>query len=293
MKIARFRVGDGPTRIGAVDGDAIVGLDALGLADDAVAAAMMAPSERDVALRGATREPLSSVTLLAPVARPPKFLAIGLNYIDHIEEGGGDVPDFPIFFNKQSTCVNDPFGDIPIPTAAPDHVDYEGELGLIIGKRCRNVAAADAASVVAGYTIVNDVSVRDWQRKARTMTLGKSWDGHGPIGPWLVTTDEITEPHGLRMKTFINDELRQDTTTDLMVFNSWVQIETLSTVCTLEVGDVIATGTSSGVAAYFDPPKFVKDGDVCKIEVEGIGVLENTYVAEPRCRPSWQAQSQL
>ena len=266
--------------MGAVEGDEVVSLDALGLGDDVVAAAMLEPSVRDAALSGARRMPLASVTLLAPVARPPKFFAIGLNYIDHIEEGGRAVPEHPIFFNKQSTCVNDPYGRIPIPTAAPDNVDYEGELGLVIGKECRAVSAADAPSVVAGYTIVNDVSVRDWQRRAPTMTLGKSWDGHGPMGPWLVTTDEMPEPHGLRMKTFINDELRQDTTTDLMVFDCWRQIEELTTVCTLEVGDVIATGTSSGVAAYFDPPRFVKDGDVCVIEVEGIGSLENTFVAE-------------
>jgi 2-keto-4-pentenoate hydratase/2-oxohepta-3-ene-1,7-dioic acid hydratase in catechol pathway len=248
--------------------------------DDVVAAAMLDPGTRDAAVVGAERLALDAITLLAPVARPPKFFAIGLNYLDHIEEGGRPVPEHPIFFNKQSTCVNDPFGDIPIPAVAPNAVDYEGELGLVIGKECRSVSAANAPLVVAGYTIVNDVSVRDWQRRSPTMTLGKSWDGHGPMGPWLVTTDEILDPHGLRMKTFINGELRQDTTTDLMVFNCWQQIETLSTVCTLEVGDVIATGTSSGVAAYFDPPKFVVDGDVCVIEVEGIGSLENTYVNE-------------
>ena len=280
MKIARFTHRGGPPRIGAVDGDEVVSLDRLSVGDDVVAAAMLDPGTRDAAVVGAERFALDAITLLAPVARPPKFFAIGLNYLDHIEEGGRPVPEHPIFFNKQSTCVNDPFGDIPIPAVAPNAVDYEGELGLVIGKECRSVSAANAPLVVAGYTIVNDVSVRDWQRRSPTMTLGKSWDGHGPMGPWLVTTDEISDPHGLRMKTFINGELRQDTTTDLMVFNCWQQIETLSTVCTLEVGDVIATGTSSGVAAYFDPPKFVVDGDVCIIEVEGIGSLENTYVNE-------------
>jgi 2-keto-4-pentenoate hydratase/2-oxohepta-3-ene-1,7-dioic acid hydratase in catechol pathway len=280
MKIARFTHRGGPPRIGAVDGDEVVSLDRLSVGDDVVAAAMLDPGTRDAAVVGAERFALDAITLLAPVARPPKFFAIGLNYLDHIEEGGRPVPEHPIFFNKQSTCVNDPFGDIPIPAVAPNAVDYEGELGLVIGKECRSVSAANAPLVVAGYTIVNDVSVRDWQRRSPTMTLGKSWDGHGPMGPWLVTTDEISDPHGLRMKTFINGELRQDTTTDLMVFNCWQQIETLSTVCTLEVGDVIATGTSSGVAAYFDPPKFVVDGDVCVIEVEGIGSLENTYVNE-------------
>ncbi len=280
MKIARFRIEDGPAQLGAVQGDDVVSLASLGLGDDVVAAAMLTPAERDAALAGAESYSLDDVTLLAPVARPPKFLAIGLNYVDHVEEGGRAVPEFPMFFNKQSTCINDPFGDVPIPPESPNHVDYEGELGLVIGRECRRVSAADAHTVVAGYFIVNDVSVRDWQRRAQTMTLGKSWDGHGPIGPWLVTTDEMPNPHGLSLQTFVNDELRQSTTTDKMVFDCWAQIETLSTVCTLEVGDVIATGTCAGVAAYFDPPKFLKHGDVCRIEIEGIGTLENRFVDE-------------
>ncbi len=284
MKIARFRLNaeapDAAARLGAVDGSEVVSLDALGLGDDAVAAALLEPSVRDAALAGAGRWPLADVVLLAPVARPPKFLAIGLNYLDHIAEGGRPVPEFPVFFNKQSTCVNDPNADVPIPPESPEKVDYEGELGVVIGKRSRRVSRQDAPLVIAGYCIVNDVSVRDWQAKSPTMWLGKSWDGHGPCGPWLVTTDEITEPHGLRMQTFVNGELRQNTTTDQMVFDIWHQIETLSTVCTLEVGDVLATGTSSGVAAYFDPPRFLNDGDVVRIDVEGIGWLENRFVTE-------------
>jgi 2-keto-4-pentenoate hydratase/2-oxohepta-3-ene-1,7-dioic acid hydratase in catechol pathway len=263
----------------------VVSLGWLALGDDVVAAAMLDPGEREGALDGADRWPLAEVTLLAPIRRPPKFLAIGLNYRDHIEEGGRPVPEFPVVFNKQSTCVNDPFADVPIPAAAPDHVDYEGELGLVIGRECRAVSRADAASVVAGYLVVDDVSVRDWQGKSPTMTLGKSWDGHGPTGPWLVTADEIGDPHGLEMRTWVNDELRQSTTTDQMVFDCWDQIETISTVCTLEPGDIIATGTSSGVAAYFDPPKFLKHGDVVRIEIERIGVIEHRFVDEATLNP--------
>ncbi len=284
MKIARFQLRseghDAEAQLGAVDGNDVVSLASLGLGDDVVAAALLDPVQRAEALVGAQRWPLAQVSLLAPVARPPKFLAIGLNYLDHVAEGNRQVPEFPMFFNKQSTCVNDPDADVPIPPESPDRVDYEGELGVIIGKRCRRVSRDDAASVVAGYCIVNDVSVRDWQAKSPTMWLGKSWDGHGPFGPWLVTTDEITDPHGLRMQTFVNGELRQDTTTDQMVFDVWHQIETLTTVCTLEVGDVLATGTSSGVAASFDPPRFLRDGDVVRIEVEGVGWLENRFVNE-------------
>ncbi len=289
MKIARFTVGTSRPQWGAVVG---VGVD--GRLDDAevvslawldaadvVTAAMLDPADRDAALEGADRWPLAEVTLLAPIPRPPKFLAIGLNYRDHIEEGNRPVPAFPVVFNKQSTCVNDPFADVPIPAAAPDRVDYEGELGVVIGRNCRAVSRDDAPSVVAGYLVVDDVSVRDWQAKAPTMTLGKSWDGHGPIGPWLVTADEIEDPHGLAMTTTVNGELRQQTTTDQMVFDCWEQIETISTVCTLEAGDIIATGTSSGVAAYFDPPKFLRDGDVVRIEVERIGAIEHRFVDEP------------
>lgn len=286
MKIARFDTGDGTARIGAVsldDGDGpgtVTSLAALGV-DDVVSAALVAPADRTAALDGATSWPLDAVTLLAPVPDPPKFMAIGLNYRDHIEETGREAPAFPMFFNKQRTCVNDPRGDVVIPAEAPDRVDYEGELGMVIGTRCRRVGRDEAPSVVAGYLAVNDVSVRDWQAKAPTMTLGKSWDGHGPTGPWLVTTDELADPHGLAMKTFVNGELRQDTTTDLMVFDAWTQIETLSTVFTLEPGDIIATGTSSGVALAMDPPAFLAPGDVVRIEIESIGAIENRFVADP------------
>ncbi len=281
MKIARFDAGDGSAQLGAVDVAAatVTSLAALGT-DDVVTAALTDPPERTAALDGAASWALDDVTLLAPVPDPPKFMAIGLNYRDHIEETGRDAPKFPMFFNKQRTCVNDPTGDVVIPAEAPDRVDYEGELGMVIGTRCRRVGRDDAPSVVAGYLVVNDVSVRDWQAKAQTMTLGKSWDGHGPTGPWLVTTDELADPHGLAMKTFVNDELRQDTTTDLMVFDAWTQIETLSTVFTLEPGDIIATGTSSGVALAMDPPAFLAPGDVVRIEIENIGTIENRFVAD-------------
>ncbi len=285
MKIARFTANGSEPQLGAIDGEDVVSLGWLGLGDDVVAAAMLDPKERDDAADKADRWPLADVTLLAPVPRPPKFLAIGLNYRDHIEEGNRPVPEFPVVFNKQTSCINDPFADVPIPSAAPDQVDYEGELGMVIGSRARAVSREDASSIVAGYLVVNDVSVRDWQGKSPTMTLGKSWDGHGPIGPWLVTADELGDPHGLEMKTWVNGELRQSTTTDQMVFDCWEQIETISTVCTLEPGDIIATGTSSGVAAYFDPPKFLKDGDVVRIEVERIGVIEHRFVNESTLNP--------
>jgi 2-keto-4-pentenoate hydratase/2-oxohepta-3-ene-1,7-dioic acid hydratase in catechol pathway len=159
-------------------------------------------------------------------------------------------------------------------------VDYEGELAFVIGRRCRHVSAADAPSVIAGYTIVNDVSVRDWQMRTQTKTMGKSFDTHGPIGPWVVTADEIPGPQDLRIRTWVNDDLRQDAKTDDLIFDCYEMVEHLTTAFTLEVGDVIATGTPAGVGMAMDPPGWLVPGDNVRIEIEGIGVLENPVVAE-------------
>ena len=222
---------------------------------------------------------LDDVHLEPPIPDLSKFLCIGLNYRDHIEERGNQVPDFPVFFNKQVSCINGPYDPVEYPNASSE-LDYEGELGLVIGRRCRHVAAADAADVIAGYVIVNDVSARDWQAKARTMTLGKSFDTHGPFGPFLVTADEVADPHDLGVRTLVNGEVRQDFRTDKMVFDCFEQIAILSTVCTLEPGDVISSGTSSGVGAAMDPPALLSVGDVVRVEIEGLGHIENEIVAE-------------
>lgn len=223
--------------------------------------------------------PLSNVQLLAPIVRPGKFIGVGLNYADHIAETGLERPDFPTLFNKQSTCVIGPGEAIHRPRIS-DKLDYEGELAFIIGKRCRHVSAADAHKVIAGYTIVNDVSVRDWQVKAPTWTLGKSFDTHGPMGPWIVTADEI-DPHNLELKTWVNGELRQHSNTRHLIFDCYQLVETLSTVCTLEPGDVIATGTCSGVGVKMKPRGYMKPGDKVSIEIEGIGRLSNPVIMEP------------
>ncbi len=229
---------------------------------------------------GRGRVALAEQTLLAPVPRPRKFFGIGLNYADHAAETGRDVPAFPTVFNKQVTSVNRPGGAIHIPRAS-SAVDYEGELAFVVGRRCRGVAAEDAAAVIAGYTIVNDVSVRDWQRRTPTMILGKGWDTHGPMGPFLVTADEIREPGALGIRTWVNGELRQDSNTRELVFDCPKLVETISTMCTLEPGDVVTTGTPSGVGMAFDPPKFLAPGDVVRIEIDGLGLLENPVIAEP------------
>lgn len=246
----------------------------LAAGDEAMAAARRAVDS------GAGRVPLADQTLLAPVPKPRKFFAIGLNYADHAAETGQQLPEFPTVFNKQVTCVNRPGGAIHIPRAS-SAVDYEGEFAFVIGKRCRGVAAEDAGGVIAGYTIVNDVSVRDWQRRSPTMILGKGWDTHGPMGPYLVTADEVEDPNALGIRTWVNGELRQDSNTRELVFDCPRLVETISTMCTLEPGDVVSTGTPAGVGLAFKPPKLLVAGDVVRIEIDGLGALENPVVAEP------------
>ena len=227
------------------------------------------------------RHALEDVRLLAPV-KPRKFLAIGLNYADHIAESGMEAPEFPIFFNKQATCVVGPGDDVHMPRVST-LLDYEGELAIVIGERCRHVAVERAAEVIAGYTIANDVSVRDWQLRTPTMTMGKSFDTHGPLGPWVVTADELGDPHELGIRTFVNGEERQNGSTREMVFDCFEQIAHLSQAFTLEPGDVIATGTPAGVGAVRQPfpTGLLKVGDVVRVEIDGIGSLENTVVEEP------------
>jgi len=284
MKLARF-THNNDTRIGVVVDDSIVDLGAIPeLPRDMIAflsAGQGALERARTAVRDKVRSlPLKDVKLEAPIARPPEFLAIGLNYADHVAETGAKAPAFPLFFNKQATCVNAPFVPIHRPRAS-EALDYEGELGIVIGKRCRHVPRDRAHEVIAGYVIVDDVSVRDWQMRAPTMTLGKSFDTHGPVGPWIVTTDEMPDPHKLELRTWVNGELRQHSNTKHLIFNCFAQIETLSTVCTLLPGTIISTGTPSGVAAAMKPPKWLKAGDTVKIEIEGIGSIEHKVIEEP------------
>jgi 2-keto-4-pentenoate hydratase/2-oxohepta-3-ene-1,7-dioic acid hydratase in catechol pathway len=224
--------------------------------------------------------PLSEVKLLAPVPRPGKFLGIGLNYADHISETGRDKPEYPTFFTKQSTCVIANGEAIHVPLVS-DKVDYEGELGFVIGKRCRHVPVEKAHEVIAGYTICNDVTVRDWQQRTPTWTLGKSFDTHGPMGPWLVTADEIADPHNLILKTWVDDELRQNANTGEMIFNCYEMVAYLTQAMTLEPGDVISTGTPAGVGVKMKPRGYLKPGQTVRIQIESIGTLTNPVIAEP------------
>ena len=235
---------------------------------------------QQLASSGTSRITIAEVKLEAPIPKPGKYFGIGLNYAEHIEETGRDKPEFPTFFNKQNTCVIGPGDNIHQPRVS-EKLDYEGELAFVIGKRCRHVPKHRAQEVIAGYTIANDVTVRDWQFRSPTWTLGKSFDTHGPLGPWIVTADEIGNPHNLNIKTWIDADLRQSFNTGQMLFDCYEMVEYLSTVMTLEPGDVITTGTSSGVGVKMQPRGYMQPGQTVKIEIEKIGVLSNPVIAEP------------
>jgi 2-keto-4-pentenoate hydratase/2-oxohepta-3-ene-1,7-dioic acid hydratase in catechol pathway len=275
---------DGP-RTGLVVGDEIVDLTdpLVGLPASMVALLALGGEAWDRLARapstGARRIPWDQARVMAPVPRPPSFLAIARNYDDHIRELGHERPEVQTWFSKQPTCVIGPGAAIEVPLASST-VDYEGELGMVVGRRCRHVPADRALDVVAGFTVVNDVSVRDWQWRSPTMMMGKGFDTHGPTGPWVVTTDELGGPEGLAVRTWVNEELRQDGTTSDMIFSCAQMIEHLSTAFTLEPGMLITTGTPAGVAAGEDPPRWLVAGDTVTVEVEGVGRLTNPVVAE-------------
>ena len=225
---------------------------------------------------------LKKVKILKPINRPPKIIAIGLNYVDHLDEirvSGRKIetPSVPMIFNKQSLSANGPFDDIIKPVVS-DKVDYEGELTIVIGKKCRHVHKDNAKDVIAGYTVGNDISVRDWQMRVPTFTIGKSFDTHCPFGPSIVTKDEITDPHDLDLVTEVNGKIRQSSNTKNLIFDCYEIIEHLSTAFTLEPGDLILTGTPSGVGVVNN--LFLKHGDIVKVSISEIGYIENTVVNE-------------
>ncbi len=285
MRLVTFTQ-NGATRPGVLADD--IEIVDLNRADPALPADMLALLEggdamldRARAALGSAREriALADVTLEAPVPRPRKVLAIGLNYRDHAEESRQQIPKHPVVFAKMPTCITGPGAPVHRPKVS-GALDWEGELCFVIGRRARHVAAADAASCVAGYMCGNDVSVRDWQLRSATWMIGKSFDTHGPTGPWLVTRDGV-DAGNLDVKTFVNGELKQHSNTGQLIFDVGAIIEYLSAAFTLEPGDVIFTGTPAGVGAAMKPPQFMKSGDIVRVEIEGLGVLENPVVDEP------------
>jgi 2-keto-4-pentenoate hydratase/2-oxohepta-3-ene-1,7-dioic acid hydratase in catechol pathway len=283
MKLVTF-VQSGSTRIGALVGDRVVDfsqadaslpkdmLSFLAGGKTTLAAAQKAIAE-------ATGIPLSSVKLLAPIPRPGKIICIGLNYSDHAAETGQAIPKFPVVFSKYANTVIATGENIVLPRVS-EQVDYEAELGFVIGKTARYISAANALDYVAGYLPVNDVSARDYQNRTSQWTIGKTFDTFAPMGPALVTSDEIPNPNNLKISLTINDETLQNSNTDKLIFNIQQLVESLSEVMTLEPGDVVSTGTPPGVGMARNPKRFMKPGDVVNITIEGLGTLSNPVVAE-------------
>jgi ureidoglycolate lyase len=284
MKLATFEA-DGVERIGAVVGDGVV---------DLSRAQPQLPTEMKGLIRawpqieGVVRSfvqatkphfTLAHLRLKAPVPHPQKILAIGLNYADHIAETGRGKPERQVWFAKLLNAINGPYDPIEVPKVSAD-IDYEAELVFVIGKRCRHVTKERAHEVVFGYCAGNDVSVRDWQHNSPQWILGKSFDTHAPFGPWIVTPDEIGDPHSLGIRSLVNGAIRQNSNTRHLVFNVFDQIAHLSQALTLEPGDVIFTGTPGGVGAAMKPPGYLKVGDVVRVEIDRIGALEARMVAE-------------
>lgn len=232
---------------------------------------------RPVLSKGGAGISLKEARLLAPVPRPGKVIGIGLNYADHAAEGGREHPKYPMIFTKAVSAVIGPNDAIRMPLVT-SMVDFEGEMAVVIGKRAKEVSSRNALDYVAGYTICNDVSGRDYQQRS-SPTAGKSFDTFAPMGPVLVTRDEIPDPHVLDIRTIVSGEEMQRSNTRHLIFTVNYLIDYLSHIFALEPGDVITTGTPAGVGVFRNPPRFLKPGDTVRIELEKVGVLENVVIA--------------
>ena len=276
----------GPTLVGATLDDRCVDLCAVdrqlpGTLQEVLATPDGLAAAAHALAAGMGKGPFVTGTWLPPVARPGKILCIGLNYRDHAAETGSPIPTEPIVFSKFATAVVGPEQPVVLPKVS-NEVDYEAELVVVIGKAGKNISREQAFSHVAGYVVGNDVSARDWQkgRPGGQWLLGKTPDTFAPIGPWLVTADEVHEPHDLRIQLRLNGQTVQDSRTTELIFGVDQLIAHISQLVTLEPGDLIFTGTPPGVGAARKPPLFLKDGDVMEVEIESVGVLKNPVVAE-------------
>jgi 2-keto-4-pentenoate hydratase/2-oxohepta-3-ene-1,7-dioic acid hydratase in catechol pathway len=282
MKLATFQRAGGGEELGAmIDDQHVVPLGALAkdMIDLITRWDVLKGEAARLAQAGDGALALSEVRLLAPVSRPSKIMAIGLNYADHIEETGAERPSKQIWFSKQVNAVNGPFDPVEIPKVST-FVDYEAEMVAIIGSGGRHITAEAAPAAVFGYCVGNDVSERAWQNRTAQWVLGKSFDTHAPFGPWITTADEVADPHSLGIRAIVNREIRQNSNTRNLVFNVWDQLAELSQVMTLRPGDVIYTGTPGGVGVAMKPPQRLNAGDVMRIEIDGLGEIEATLVAE-------------
>ncbi|MCP1603150.1 fumarylacetoacetate hydrolase family protein [Pseudomonas citronellolis] len=285
MKLCTFKTPGGLVGVGIVNGDGIIRVaDHLSAAPRDMAGLIgewqlwQEPLQRLAQIQKADFV-LDEVTLLAPLPRPGKILGIGLNYADHVAESGMATPADQLWFAMMNTAANGPYAPIDLPLVS-EQLDYEAEMVFVIGKRCRHVSREQARDAIFGYCVGNDVSVRDWQLRTSQFVLGKSFDGHAPFGPWLVTPDEVGNPHELGIRCFVNDEKRQESNTRELIFDCYQQVEHLSKVMTLEPGDVIFSGTPGGVGAGFKPPRWLREGDRVRVEIDGLGAIQNTVRAE-------------
>ena len=281
MKLATFRAANELERTGVIARDGIIEL--TDIAPTMIDLIANWPALKDQVARRTVDEglhyKLKDVHLCAPVPRPQKVMAIGLNYADHIAESGAATPEKQIWFAKLGNAVNGPYDPIQIPKASKA-IDWEAEMVFVIGKRCRHVPKEKAHEAIFGYGCGNDISVRDWQFHTPQWLVGKSFDTHAPIGPWIVTADEIGDPHALGIRCLVNGETKQNSNTKNLVFNCFDQIAYLSQAMTLEPGDMVFTGTPGGVGQSMKPPQFLKVGDTVRIEIDKIGAIEAKMVAE-------------
>jgi 2-keto-4-pentenoate hydratase/2-oxohepta-3-ene-1,7-dioic acid hydratase in catechol pathway len=287
MRLANFEIG-GERRIGVVDGDDVVDLSASGLPGDSIdLIAQWDVAKVEHAVGQGTRAHLRGARLLAPMVPRKNVFAVGRNYRDHAREfsdSGFDasekqmIPDHPVIFTKATTSVIGPGEPIVLANDPTGTTDYEGELAVVIGRRARNVTADDALDHVFGWTIVNDVTARDLQRRHVQWFVGKSPDTFCPMGPWITTIDELPDIGSSWLRTRVNGELRQEAPISALIFGVGELICTLSEVMTLEPGDIIATGTGLGVGIGFDPPRYLAPGDVVEISIDGIGTLSNPVI---------------
>lgn len=285
MRLATYRDGTAQ-KIGAVRGDTLIDLsavapDMLTLIDGGPE--LLAQARGIVESGQGVATSLNSVTLLAPIPRPrTNLMCLGLNYAAHAAESARArgrptvLPEHPVIFTKTVGSVNHPGGVIPYDANVSTEIDWEVELAFIIGRTGKDISRSEAMSYVFGYTILNDISARDIQSRHKQFFKGKSLDGSAPLGPWIVTTDEIPDPHTLGLRLRVNGTMMQDSNTSDMIFKIPDIIAVLSHGMTLEPGDIIATGTPSGVGLGMDPPQYLRPGDVVEAEIDAIGVLRNT-----------------
>lgn len=284
MKLAMLKFAGGEPEVGIVRGAQVVRVRAaapelpstvLGLINDwagvQTGLRRAAESSRMVSL--------ADVELLAPIARPGKILAMGLNYSDHVAEAGLERPQHQVWFCKQVNSVHPPYAPIQIPRAS-GAVDYEVELVFVIGKRGRHISRDEAADHIFGYCVGNDVTARDWQRRTPQWMLAKSFDTHGPFGPWITTADEVGNPHRLGIRSIVNGDIRQESNTRELIFDVFDQVAYLSQAMTLEPGDIVYSGTPGGIGAAMKPPTFLKSGDRVCCEIDELGAIEGVFEDE-------------